>query len=353
MKKRVGAVSLIAAGSVVLALGGPGALVLFKTAAAAAADVSVAFVVDLGGGNVKTACVKVPSTDNEYAALAAFTQQENETAPTYNDSGLLCSIAGVPATGCGQAVDGRYIYWSYWHGDSGSWMYSNAGASGLVHTCNTQGQDCDVEGWKFENPGAGNPTDPPPGTAPDYAAICSATVTTTTGVSTPTSTTPTTTATTSTTTVSSPTTTVAPRSPITNPGTSPTTQPLIGALISTTPGGPSTASSANPDAAAPSSGALASTGFGRGDLSLTAIGAGLVLLGMGFFLLEDAPRRVRLVFSYGGSGRSVRRSPAIPEDGPKDLLQRKMPVSRWIRGAQRVIASDPGRIGRWMLGRRE
>ena len=172
----VGAVTATA-----LASAGPGALVPFKAVVMAAGDVSVAFVVDFGSGGVVTACVKVPPTDDGYGALTAFTQQEGEAAPTYNDSNLLCSINDDPSTGCGQAVPGGFDYWSYWHGTSGSWSYSGTGASGTV----TNG---DVEGWRFEDPGAATPSDPPPRSAPNYGAICGAIVPTTTPPPTPTAT---------------------------------------------------------------------------------------------------------------------------------------------------------------------
>ncbi len=167
---------LVAAASAALALAGPFALVPFKDAAGAATDVSVAFVVDFGGANkVQATCVQVPSSDNEYQALALFTQQEQEESPSYNNSGLLCSIGGMPGSGCGQSDGKGFIYWSYWHGDTGTWEYSNTGASATVHSCNTQGEDCDVEGWRFEDPGSGNPNDPPPDAAADFADICAAT----------------------------------------------------------------------------------------------------------------------------------------------------------------------------------
>jgi hypothetical protein len=180
---------LVGAASAALALAGPYALAPFKDVAGAATEVSVAFVVDFGGADkVQVTCAKVPSTDNEYEALAAFTQQESEASPTYNGSGLLCSIGGIPNSGCGQSDGSGFIYWSYWHGDTGTWEYSNTGASGTVHGCNAQGQDCDIEGWRFEDPGSGNPSDPPPEATADYAAICPATPppTTTTSASPPT-----------------------------------------------------------------------------------------------------------------------------------------------------------------------
>ena len=157
--------------SAVLASSGPYALLPFgDLARAAAADtsVAVAFVVDFGGGAAPVVgCVKVPSGTNGYQALAAFTAQEQEQAPTYNASQLLCSINGIPGSGCGQTVSGGYVYWSYWEATSGSWAYANTGAFAAV-------QPGDVQGWRFENPGKANPTDPPPAAAPDYTAICGA-----------------------------------------------------------------------------------------------------------------------------------------------------------------------------------
>ena len=164
---RVAATALVVgAGATALSLAGPDALVPFVSVAGAATDVGVAFVLDFGGtvGTV-VGCVHVPATDNGYDALAAFTAQEHLAAPTYNSAGLLCSIGGTPASGCGQTVAGGYIYWSYWHGTSGSWQYASTGAFATVTTG-------DVEGWRFQDPGTGEPNDPPPRAAPDYTSIC-------------------------------------------------------------------------------------------------------------------------------------------------------------------------------------
>ncbi|MGO8873004.1 MAG: hypothetical protein ACLQPH_16695 [Acidimicrobiales bacterium] len=173
---------LAAAASVALALAGPDALVPFKDAAGAATEVSVGFVLDFGpSGQVVSGCVKVPSSDNGYDALAAFAAQELEAAPTYNASGLLCSINGVPASGCGQGDGDKYIYWSYFHGVEGhpwTWQYSSSGAFAPVGTWN--GQADDVEGWRFQDPGTGLPNDPPPRGASDYADLCGSGTTTTT-----------------------------------------------------------------------------------------------------------------------------------------------------------------------------
>jgi hypothetical protein len=165
-RRAVAAALFVAAASAALASAGPDALVPFRDAAGAATEVSVAFVVDFGGAiGPVVKCVPVPSGDNGYQALAAFTTLENEAPPVFASSGLLCSINGDPSSGCGQAVPGGYIYWSYWQGSSGQWQYANSGATATV-------QNGDVEGWRFENPGRADPNDPPPAAAPAYAAIC-------------------------------------------------------------------------------------------------------------------------------------------------------------------------------------
>jgi len=173
----------VAAVSAALASAGPDALVPFRDAAGAATEVSVAFVVDFGGAiGPVVKCVPVPSGDNGYQALAAFTALENEAPPVFASSGLLCSINGDPSSGCGQTVPGGYIYWSYWQGSSGKWQYANSGATATM-------QNGDVEGWRFENPGRANPNDPPPAASPAYAAICgtgvAATTTTAAGAAPP------------------------------------------------------------------------------------------------------------------------------------------------------------------------
>jgi len=161
---------IVAAGTAALALAGPMALRPFVDGAGiagAAGEVSVAFVVDFGSGSAPVSgCVNVPASDNGYDALAAFVHQEGMAPPTFASSGLLCSINVVPASGCGQSVAGGYIYWSYFTGGTGSWVYASSGAFGMV----TPG---DVEGWRFQNPGTGRPNDPAPRTPPQYDSICS------------------------------------------------------------------------------------------------------------------------------------------------------------------------------------
>ncbi len=275
MRRLVFLTAVTTAATVVLSLGGPGALLPLKNAAQALTDVSVAFVVDFSGSEgVQSACIKVPSTDNEYQALALFTEQEHEAAPTYNSSGLLCSIGGVPSSGCGQAEGNGYIYWSYWHGDSGSWQYSNTGASGIVHSCDPAGNDCDVEGWKFEDPGAGNASDPPPRSPPDYAAICS---------SGPAST------------------TTSTATPSTVPGTTSASTPSNSAAGSggDTTGSPGPSKSEGTAVTTPSENAdvtpasLAVTGPGAGIRWAAGLGFVLAILGIGVLAVDARARRAR------------------------------------------------------------
>src|SRR5207253_5775657 len=88
--------------------------------ACAAGDVHVAVVVDAGtGGTVSAVCVPGSSRDNGATILAARASMLGTPQPRYNSSGLLCSIDGLPETGCGVAHGGRYAYWSYWHGSAG------------------------------------------------------------------------------------------------------------------------------------------------------------------------------------------------------------------------------------------
>jgi hypothetical protein len=94
-------------------------------------------------------------------------------APRYNASGLLCAIDGQPASGCGSEHDGKYSYWSYWHGTGGAWSYASIGpASSRV--------DADVvEGWRWEPNGSATPNDPPPRARADASTICTSTPATT------------------------------------------------------------------------------------------------------------------------------------------------------------------------------
>jgi hypothetical protein len=244
-RRVVGATLFVAASATALAAAGPDALAPFRAVAgAAASEVEVAFVIDFGGStHPSVGCVKVPATDSGYQALAAFTAQEGEQAPTYNTSGLLCSIDDIPSSGCGRVVSGGYIYWSYWDATSGKWKYADTGAFATV-------SNGDVQGWRFQDPGKANPTDPPPTTSPNFASICSSTTTPTTTTTTITATTPTTTQTTPTTTP-----------PATTPSTTSVVAPSHGTTSSKAgPGNSSGSGSTSPPASRAGKGGSPSAG---------------------------------------------------------------------------------------------
>ncbi|HWG73433.1 MAG TPA: hypothetical protein VG184_05195 [Acidimicrobiales bacterium] len=151
--------------------------------AAAATGSHVAFVVDFGGpttspGNVVQACVEVPSGDNNAQALADLSNQEGWPPPRYDPSGLLCAIDGTPASGCGTLTAGGYDYWSYWQGTAGGWSYSNTGPAFATASAAT------TQGWRFQDPGHGNPSDPAPRGPADPAVTCGTTAPSPTAAST-------------------------------------------------------------------------------------------------------------------------------------------------------------------------
>jgi hypothetical protein len=141
-------------------------------AAVANGDVTVAFVIDFSGapgapGNgIIEACVAVPSGDNDSEALLALAGDAGFAVPRYSSSGLLCAIGGIPARGCGQPVKGGYDYWAYWQGSPSGWTYANTGPA------ENQVSSSVVQGWRWENPGAANPTDPKPRGPTTPGPIC-------------------------------------------------------------------------------------------------------------------------------------------------------------------------------------
>jgi hypothetical protein len=135
--------------------------------ACAAGTVHVAIVVDTGTGNsVSALCVPAGARDNGAMLLAERASMLGTPQPRYGTSGLLCAIDGFPATGCGERQNGRYAYWSYWHGSNGAWTYASVGPA------STRVDPTVVEGWRWEPDGAASPVDPPPRVAPVASTIC-------------------------------------------------------------------------------------------------------------------------------------------------------------------------------------
>ena len=169
---------LVGAAAAALAPAGPGALIPLKMAIASADsvgnDVYVAVVVDFGNGSSMSTvskCVPVASSADDADALAAAVGSGNVA---YANSGLLCAIDNYPANGvqnCGESAgSGKYDYWSYWQGSTGSWVYADDGPAEQSVSSPAD----DVEGWMFQLDEPDNPTAPAPAVTPTYSQICNA-----------------------------------------------------------------------------------------------------------------------------------------------------------------------------------
>jgi len=132
----------------------------------------VAIVVDFGTepgapgapGGPSATCLTLPGGATGGDLLRERARALGGPLPRYASSGLLCGLDGWPGSGCGELSAGTYRYWAYWSGTSGSWVYG--GGNPFTRRL----RDGDIEGWRF-TVGAGNPSDPPPGVAPDAAAL--------------------------------------------------------------------------------------------------------------------------------------------------------------------------------------
>jgi hypothetical protein len=141
---------------------------------AAAGQIRVRVVVDFGDtpgapSGVSDVCVPVADRTTGAELLAARARELGTPAPRY-DGGLLCAIDGYPESGCGDRTSDGYRYWSYWHGDAGSWTYANVGPGSWKL------RDGDVEGWHFLNGGAESKAAPPRAAATSCPAVAATTV---------------------------------------------------------------------------------------------------------------------------------------------------------------------------------
>ena len=101
--------------------------------------VAVAIVVDDGAATQSRRCVEVgrPATGYDVLIAAGHTLRI--------ESGFLCAIDGVPATGCGNRPDFGGAYWRYFHAPpGGGWTYSTVGGGGYRMPAR-----CAIEGWRF------------------------------------------------------------------------------------------------------------------------------------------------------------------------------------------------------------
>lgn len=131
--------------------------------------VRVAIVVDFGTrsdapGGPSVGCLVLPAGSTGGDLLRDRATLLGTPKPRYSASGLLCALDGYPTSGCGETTGGGYLYWSYWSGTTGTWVYG----SGNPFTRRLH--DGDIEGWRFSL-GAGGPQDPPPRTVPDASRL--------------------------------------------------------------------------------------------------------------------------------------------------------------------------------------
>ncbi len=138
-----------------------------QAAPAAEGTQRIAVAVDPGvlGGGAGSICVEVPVGASGADVLVARAQALGRPVPRWASNGLLCALDGVPASGCGERIDGAYNYWAYFLGDGGSWSYAGTGPA-LRRATSAR-----TEGWHFVA-GAGNASDPPPRLSPTATAIC-------------------------------------------------------------------------------------------------------------------------------------------------------------------------------------
>jgi hypothetical protein len=104
--------------------------------------ICVALVVDARsiGSDVSTSCAKLPKGASGVAVLQAGGHQVG-----FRSDGLLCTIDGLPKTGCAGINDSHY--WAYFHRAPGStrWVYSSEGPASY------QPVNDSTEGWVYDD----------------------------------------------------------------------------------------------------------------------------------------------------------------------------------------------------------
>jgi hypothetical protein len=107
------------------------------------------------GSDVSTSCAKVRKGATGVDVLQAAGHRV-----TFRNDGLLCTIDGLPKTGCADIDDTHY--WAYFHRAPGKtrWTYSTEGSSTY------QPVNDSTEGWVYDNGSARTPENIP------YSQIC-------------------------------------------------------------------------------------------------------------------------------------------------------------------------------------
>lgn len=137
-------------GLATLAAGAAG-LVTPGPAAAGSAHICVGLVIDATsiGGSTDTECASVPPGSSGIDVL----ESTGHTVTTDYDGRFVCSIDGVPSSGC-SGVDADH-YWSYWHRAAGDtrWAYSSDGAASYQPAAGS------TDGWVYDNGHTRRPPD--------------------------------------------------------------------------------------------------------------------------------------------------------------------------------------------------
>jgi hypothetical protein len=126
-------------------------------APAAKPTICVALIVDGRsiGSDVSTSCAKVTKGSTGVEVLEAGGHRVG-----FRNDGLLCTIDGLPKSGCASVNDTHY--WAYFHRAPGAskWVYSSEGSSTYEPVNDS------TEGWVYDNGKALTPENVP------YAQIC-------------------------------------------------------------------------------------------------------------------------------------------------------------------------------------
>ena len=126
-----------------------------------------ALVVDYGNGQVQTQCVTF--AEEQISGYDLLLRSGLDVAVDVQGMGtLICGIGdvGCPASNCLCPCSGgpNCTYWSYWRQVSGSWQFSQGGASMSIVTNGS------VEGWTW-GPGGVNQAIPPPNISFDEVCL--------------------------------------------------------------------------------------------------------------------------------------------------------------------------------------
>jgi cell division septation protein DedD len=147
----------VAMASVMTSAGAASAASVSQSAAAAKPAICVALVVDARsiGSDVSTTCAKVPK-----GATGVDVLQAGGHTIGFRNDGLVCTIDGLPKSGCAGVDDTHY--WAYFHRAPGSkkWVYSSEGPATY------QPANDSTEGWVYDNGKALTPENVP------YDQIC-------------------------------------------------------------------------------------------------------------------------------------------------------------------------------------